>query len=262
MPGASGTIVYATLRAIVALAVILSAWHGGRQALPIIGQAVADASCLAFLLAYVDYDLRASLGWFALPLLIYVMGWEGSGALRAVETDPGSDAAADGVGAELLGWLGGYWRVLYRLLLVVPPVGAGAFLALALLYPGSWAFPSMPAPLRCTPETAVRGDTVTLHFAGHHGGELGVFTPVTGFLYIVDFAPQTAPPSARFEYRARFALPTVTASGRVLQAAPPGYPEVPVFTDTGTYLFRVSDVAELSASLTCRVRYIGERLPR
>src|SRR5438094_764373 len=137
-----------------------------------------------------------------------------------------------------------------------------AIVALALLYPGSWAFPSMPAPLRCTPETAVRGDTVTLHFAGHHGGELGVFTPVTGFLYIVDFAPQTAPPSARFEYRARFALPTVTASGRVLQAAPPGYPEVPVFTDTGTYLFRVSDVAELSASLTCRVRYIGERLPR
>src|SRR5207244_13083234 len=67
----------------------------------------ADASCLAFLLAYVDYDLRASLGWFALPLLIYVMGWEGWGALRAVETDPGSDAAADGVGAELLGWLGG-----------------------------------------------------------------------------------------------------------------------------------------------------------
>jgi len=147
-------------------------------------------------------------------------------------------------------------------LLVVPPVGAGAFLALALLYPGSWAFPSMPAPLRCTPETAVRGDTVTLHFAGHHGGELGVFTPVTGFLYIVDFAPQTAPPSARFEYRARFALPTVTASGRSVKTGTSGYPEVPVFTDTGTYLFRVSDVAELSASLTCRVRYIGERLPR
>src|SRR5437870_9840528 len=129
MPGASGTIVSATLRAIVALAVILSAWHGGRQALPIIGQAVADASCLAFLLAYVDYDLRASLGWFALPLLIYVMGWAGWGALRAVETDPGSDAAADGVGAELLGWLGGYWRVLYPLLLVVPAAGAGEVLA-------------------------------------------------------------------------------------------------------------------------------------
>jgi hypothetical protein len=259
MPGASGTIVYATLRAIVALAVVFSAWHGGRQALPIIGQAVADAACLAFLLAYADYDLRASLGWFALPLLLYVMGWEGWGALRAAETDPGSDSAADGVGAELLGWLGGYWRVVYRLLLVVPPVGAGAFLVLALLYPGSWAFPSMPAPLRCTPETVARGDTLTLHFTGSHGGELGVFTPADGFLYIVDFAPTTAPPSAHFEYRARFALPTATASGRVLQAAPPGYPEVPVFTDTGTYLFRVSDVAELSASLTCRVRYVGER---
>src|SRR3989442_8512399 len=261
MPGASGTIVYATLRAIVELAVDCSAWHDGRQALPIIGQAVADAACLAFRLAYVDYGLRTSLGWFAFPLLIYVIGWEGWGALRAAEDGLGSDGAADGVGDEVLGWLTGYWRVLYRLLLVVPPVGAGAFLALALVYPGSWVFPSMPAPLRCAPETVARGDTLTLHFAGRHGGELGVFTPAHGFLYIVDFAPQTAPPSARFEYRARFALPTVTASGRVLQAAPPGYPEVPVFTDTGTYLFRVSDVAELSASLTCRVRYIGERLP-
>src|SRR3989442_10231080 len=130
MPGASGTIVYATLRAIVALAVILSAWHGGRQALPIIGQAVADASCLAFLLAYVDYDLRASLGWFALPLLIYVVGWEGGGALRAVETDPGSDAAADGVGAELLGWLGGYWRsVCLRLPLPPAPPARGVLAA-------------------------------------------------------------------------------------------------------------------------------------
>src|SRR3989442_13383234 len=151
MPGASGTIVYAPLRAIVALAVILSAWHGGRQALPIIGQAVADASCLAFLLAYVDYDLRASLGWFALPLLIYVMGWEGWGALRAVETDPGSDAAADGVGAELLGWLGGYWRVLYRLLLVVPPPGGGGRFVVARPFSGGGGVPGPPGPPRSPP---------------------------------------------------------------------------------------------------------------
>ncbi|OLD04283.1 MAG: hypothetical protein AUI99_03225 [Gemmatimonadetes bacterium 13_1_40CM_3_69_22] len=140
MPGASGTIVYATLRAIVALAVILSAWHGGRQALPIIGQAVADASCLAFLLAYVDYDLRASLGWFALPLLIYVMGWEGWGALRAVETDPGSDAAADGVGAELLGWLGGARRgrgVLGARAAISGVVGVPEHAGAAALHPGN-----------------------------------------------------------------------------------------------------------------------------
>src|SRR2546427_7843382 len=157
MPGASGTIVYATLRAIVALAVILSAWHGGRQALPIIGQAVADASCLAFLLAYVDYDLRASLGWFALPLLIYVMGWEGWGALRAVETDPGSDAAADGVGAELLGWLGGYWRGLYRLLVVLPPPGGGGVFAPPPPLSGAWGVPRMAAPPPRAPGTAGPG---------------------------------------------------------------------------------------------------------
>src|SRR2546426_4524453 len=146
MPGASGTIVCAALRAIVPPAVILSAWHGGRQPLPIIGQAVADASCLAFLLAYVDYDLRASLGWFALPLLIYVMGWEGWGALRAVETDSDSDGAADGVGAELLGWLGGYWRVVYRPVVVGPPVGGRGVLGLPPRLPGAWAVPALPGP--------------------------------------------------------------------------------------------------------------------
>jgi len=254
---ASGTIVYAALRAIVALAVVFSALHGGRRAWPIVGQAVADATCLAFLVAYVDYDLRASLGWLALPLLLYVVGWEGWGALRAAGTE--SDTAADGVGAELLGWLGGFWRFLYRLLLVVPPVGAGMFLVLGLLYPGGWVFPSMPAPLSCTPATVARGDTLTLRMIGGHGGELGVFTPAHGFLYIVDYAPNTAPPSARFEYRQRFALPSATATGRVMQAAPSGYPEVPIFTDTGTYRFRVSDAAEVSASLGCTIRYTSDR---
>jgi len=44
-----------------------------------------------------------------------------------------------------------------------------------------------------------------------------------------------------------------------MQAAPPGYPEVPIFTDTGTYRFRVSDAAEVSASLGCTIRYTGDR---
>src|SRR2546425_13240585 len=98
MPGASSTIVYATLRAIVALAVVFSAWHGGRQALPIIGQAVADAACLAFLLAYVGYDLRPSLGWFALPLLLYVIGWGGGGGPPAARarSHPGPPAGRGG----------------------------------------------------------------------------------------------------------------------------------------------------------------------
>src|SRR5439155_578835 len=132
-------------------------------------------ACLAFMIAYVDPDLRTSLGWLALPLLLYVIAWEGWGAVRAAATE--SDAASDGVGADLLGWVGGFWRLLYRILLVVPPAGAGAFLVFALLYPGAWIFPSMPAPLRCTPETVARGDTVTLRLTGPHGGELGVLTP-------------------------------------------------------------------------------------
>lgn len=255
----SSALVYAVLRTVLAIVLVLAAAFGGRRAWPVVGQAVSDVGCLACMIAYVDADLRLSLGWLALPLVLYVIGWEGRGALRAAASGP--DSAADGVGAELLEWLGGLWRLLYRILLVLPPVGAGMFLVLGLLYPGGWVFPGTPAaaPLRCLPETVARGDTVMLRMSSSHGGELGVFTPAHGFLYIVDFAPQTALPSAHFEYRQRFALPSATATGRVMQAAPAGYPEVPVFTDTGTYLFRVSDVAELSASLTCRVRYLGER---
>src|SRR3989442_5810832 len=122
-----------------------------------IGQAVADAACLAFLLAYVDYDLRTSLGWFALPLLLYVIGWEGWGALRAVETDSDSDGAADGVGAELLGWLGGYWRVLYPLLLLVPPGRGRGVFARPLPFSGARGVPRPPGPPRCTPRTTGPG---------------------------------------------------------------------------------------------------------
>ncbi len=253
----SGALVYAVLRTVLAIVFVFAAAFGGRRAWPLVGQAVSDVACLACMIAYVDAELRLTLGWLALPLVLYIVGWEGWGALRAAGSD--SNSAADGVGAELLDWLGGFWRLLFRILLVVPPVGAGMFLVLGLLYPGGWVFPNMPAPFSCTPATVARGDTLRLRMIGAHGGELGVFTPAQGFLYIVDYAPQTAPPGAHFEYRQRFTLPSATATGRLMEGAPAGYPEVPVFTDTGTYQFRVSDAAELSASLMCKVHYIGER---
>ena len=255
MGSSSGALVYAVLRTVLAIVLVFAAAFGGRRAWPLVGQAVSDVACLACMIAYVDAELRLTLGWLALPLVLYIVGWEGWGALRAAGSD--SNSAADGVGAELLDWLGGFWRLLFRILLVVPPVGAGMFLVLGLLYPGGWVFPDMPAPFSCTPATLARGDTLTLRMIGAHGGELGVFTPAQGFLYIVDYASQTAPPGAHFEYRQRFTLPSATATGRLMQGAPAGYPEVPVFTDTGTYQFRVSDAAELSASLGCTVRYTG-----
>ncbi len=257
MGSSSGALVYAVLRTVLAIAFVFAAAFGGRRAWPLVGQAVSDVACLACMIAYVDAELRLTLGWLALPLVLYIVGWEGWGALRAAGSD--SNSAADGVGAELLDWLGGFWRLLFRILLVVPPVGAGMFLVLGLLYPGGWVFPNMPAPFSCKPATVARGDTLTLRMIGAHGGELGVFTPAQGFLYIVDYAPQTAPPGAHFEYRQRFTLPSATATGRLMEGAPAGYAEVPVFTDTGTYQFRVSDAAELSASLMCKVHYIGER---
>src|SRR2546421_8355742 len=120
------------------------------------------------MIAYVDAELRITLGWLALPLVLYVVGWEGWGALRAAGSD--SNAAADGVGAELLDWLGGFWRLLFRILLVVPPVGAGVFLVLGLLYPRGWVVSDMPAPVSCPPPTVARGDTLTLRMIGAHRG--------------------------------------------------------------------------------------------
>jgi len=111
----SSALVYAVLRTVLAVALVFAAAFGGRRAWPIVGQAVSDVACVAFMIAYVDPDLRASLGWLALPLLLYVIVWEGWGALRSIDTE--SDTAADGVGADLLGWLGGFWRWLYRVLL-------------------------------------------------------------------------------------------------------------------------------------------------
>jgi hypothetical protein len=238
MAFASSTIVYAALRTIVAGAIVVLAALGGRRALPLIGQTVSDASCLGFMLGYVDADLRAALGWLALPLFIYVVAWEGWGALRAAAAPSEADPMPDNVESDLLGWFSGIWRFVYRLLFVTPPLGAGGFLV---------------------PATVALGDTVTLRMNGRHGGELGVTTPANTFLYIVDFAPLGAPPSERFEFRDRWSLATGGATGRVLQGAPPNYPGVPIFTDTGTYSFRVSEVSELSGSLSCTVRYTGER---
>jgi hypothetical protein len=249
------TLVYAALRTVVAVALVVAAGLGGGRAWPLVGQAVSDVACLVFMIAYVDVDLRASLGWLVAPLFLYVLAWEARAVAGAASTLLDSDAVSDGLVSEILKAVGGVWGLSYRALFVTPPVAAGALLMLAWLYPGAWAFSDMPAPLRCLPETVARGDTVTLRMSGPHGGELGVFTPANKFLYIVDLAPNTAPPGERFEYRDRFFLATDRATGRVLEGAPPGSHEVRIFADTGTYLFRVSEAAEIAASITCKVRY-------
>jgi hypothetical protein len=256
----SSAVTYTVLRTVLAVALVLVAALGTRRAWPIVGQAVADAACTVFMLAHVDVDLRDALGWLAAPLVAYVVAWEGWGAFgEAAATDSGP---WDGTRPDLLAWFYGIWRLLYRILFVTPPVVAGGFLVFALLYPGGWIFPSMPAPLRCAPDTLARGDTLTLRMVVPHGGQLGVFTPSRGFLYIVDYGPRTAPKEQRFEFHGRVSLAADGATGRVLEGAPPGYPEVPIFTDTGTYLFRVSDPAEISPSIMCNVRYVGEQALR
>jgi hypothetical protein len=248
------TLVYAALRTVVAVALVVAAGLGGGRAWPLVGQAVSDVACLVFMIAYVDVDLRASLGWLVAPLFLYVLAWEARAVAGAASTLLDSDAVSDGLVSEILKAVGGVWGLSYRALFVTPPVAAGGFLVFVLLYPAGWAFPGTP-PLRCTPETLAHRDTLTLRMTIPHGGELGVFTPANKFLYIVDLAPNTAPPGERFEYRDRFFLATDRATGRVLEGAPPGSPEVPIFADTGTYLFRVSEAAEVAASITCKVRY-------
>jgi hypothetical protein len=216
-----------------------------------VGQGVSDTACVLFLLAYLSYDLRDIARFFAPPLLAYVVLWE----VRSIGARLGAEAEPDeGDGTLLIVPL----QVMYEVLMILPPVVAGGFLLFDLIFPRQWPFPNRPAALRCEPAAFGPDDRLTLRLDVPHGGELGVFTPSGEFLYVVEFAPGGTPHLRRFEQRERLTLSSGATTGRLRPGAAPQL----VFSDTGTYTFRVSEPAEISASLTCRVRYLGPPAPR
>lgn len=246
----TGSLLYVALRTLVAVAFAVLALRVGRGGWMVSGQAVSDAASTMFLLAYVNWEVREALGPFAVPLFAFVIGWEGVGLMRQL---PVGGDSADDLSANVFETLMGAWKWAWGALYVVPPVVAGAFVVFDLLSPAQWPFPSQRPALYCTPTTLDAHDTVTLEMLTPHGAELGVFLPDGRFLTVVPYAPATTPRVQRFEYHDRLKLPVAAASGTVTGSSRP----VPVFADSGTYVFRLSDLAELSASQTCSVRFTG-----
>jgi hypothetical protein len=246
----ASALVYTGVRTLAAILLAAVALRGGTAVRQAVGQGASDAACVLFLLAYLSYDLRDVAKFFAPPLLVYVVLWEARSL--AVRLD-GEDEPDAGDGAALTAALTWPLRLAYELLMIMPPVVAGGFLVFDLLFPGQWPFPNRPAALRCEPAVIARGDRVTLRMAVPHGGELGVFTPSGRYLYLIGFARGDTPREQRFEHRERVTLSSGATAGRLRPGAPPEL----VFSDTGTYTFRISEPAEVSASLSCSVRYRG-----
>ena len=248
LPTETWALVYTGGRTLAAVVIGVSGTRGGAPVWRTVGQGASDVACVLFLLAYLDYDLRDVAKFFAPLLLVYVLLWEAWSLRARLGAEDDADA---GDGTALIWPL----QFVYEVLMIMPPVAAGAFLVFDLIFPRQWPFPNRPPALRCEPGVVARGDRLTLRLDVPHGGELGVFTPSGRFLYVdvVELTPGGTPRGLRFEQRERLTLSSGTAAGR----ARPGGAVERVFSDTGTYMFRVSEAAEVSASLICRVRYVG-----
>ncbi len=211
------------------------------------GQVVSDLSCAAFLLAYVNPDIRDDVGVLVIPLLLFVLYWETTRFLdnrRAASANETNESWVD----DALRVYGTVWSFGF----VMPAVLAGGFLFFELLAPGAWPFPNPRSPIACAPEQIREGETLTVRMNVPHGAELSVFTPRGRSLVIVPYVRKgTEAPRSGFGYVERLTLATDTVAGRIT----PGSQPEPVFTDSGIYVLRVSEESEVSASQVCRVRY-------
>ena len=72
----NSTLVYVGARTLLAGAMIALLLRRRVGAAYAGGQIVADLSCGAFLLAYVNPDIRDDVGWLVVPLILFVLYWE------------------------------------------------------------------------------------------------------------------------------------------------------------------------------------------
>ncbi len=247
----NSTLVYVGARTLLAGAMIalllrrqVGPWYAG-------GQVVSDLSCAAFLLAYVNPDIRDDVGVLVIPLLLFVLYWEGTRFLdnrRAASAREDEETTFDTV----LRVYGSLWAFGF----VMPALLAGGFLIFEILAPGQWPFPNPRPGLVCGPSQLKPGTALSLQMSVPHGAELSVFTPKGRSLVIVPYVSKgTQPPGSGFGYMARWTVRADTLAGLALGGSRPER----VFTDSGVYTMRVSSEAEFSASLVCRVRYNLER---
>lgn len=247
-------VAYLVPRTVAALGVGLVARHRGQPLASFAGQLAADAAATLLVAAFGDFDVRYALGSWGVPVFAYLAGWEGWKALLRWRAFDDADARARASWAEIIA---GPWRWVWDLVVVAPPVLAGLAIAADVLVPGQLPLPNAPAPVRCTPALLGPRDTLTIRMTTPHGGELGIGTPANRFLIVVPFAPADTPREQRFEERRELRLAVARVAGRT----GPGAMAEPVFQDTGTYYVRVSEPAEISASGTCRVRYVSAAGP-
>ena len=251
-----GSVGYVTVRSVLAGGQILTLFRSGGTLWAVLAQALSDGSLALFPLAYANANLRAAIGWLPLPLFAFALAWEAWQIISGMEQgepDAGDAEEAEPV-VEAVKEVAGGWRPLWHLLFVLPCVGAGGFLALNVVAPDNWVFPSSLPAFRCEPTVLRPADTLRLVMPPRHGAELGVFTPSGRFLLIVPFQGASEVPANRgrsFSHQATMLLRVSRASASL---SPDGPREL-IFSDTGTYRFRISEVAEVSASLMCSVRY-------
>ena len=249
MIGWAGAITYSVVRTAGAVGMAISAPRLGGQRWAVLGQALADACYAAFPIAYVSHGFRSALGLLWVPLWVYAAAWEIAWYLRdmigVVEEDEAT--ALESIEAP--------WKVVWGFCFVVPSLIAGGIVAFDALYPKQWPLAGEPPPLVCTPALLKPGDTLTLRMDTPHGGELGVFTPRGRYLYVVPFSARSPRGTPGFDWVPRLRLSTADATAGVT----PTGPKQPIFADSGTYQFQVSQVAEVSASLVCRVVFVGGR---
>jgi len=224
----NSTLAYVGARTLLAGAMIalllrrrVGPWYAG-------GQVVSDLSCAAFLLGYVNADVRDDIGWLVVPLLLFVLVWETmrffdnrqAAALRD-ENESWLDVALRTYG---LVWTWGF---------VLPAVLAAGFLMFELVAPREWPFPNPRPPLVCSPRVVQPGTELTLTMSVPHGTELAVFPPGGRAVTLI---PSTNRPFGD--------VPKITL-------LPDTLPQV--FRDSGVYTVAVSTQGDVTR--VCRIRY-------
>jgi hypothetical protein len=225
----NSTLVYVGARTLLAAAMIALLLRRRVGAAYAGGQIVSDLSCGAFLLAYVNPDIRDDVGWLVVPLLLFVFYWE---ATRFLDNRRAGEREAEESWLDnLLRVYGTVWAIGF----VVPAVLAGGFLVFDLLAPRQWPFPNPKPGLVCAPQRLHPGAALTLRMSVPHGTQLTVFTPMGRSVVLIPYS-----------VKAFRDVPTLTLAMDTLQH---------VFSDSGVYALTVSFEGELTASEMCRVRY-------
>ncbi len=196
-------------------------WYAG-------GQVVSDLACAAFLLAYVNPDIRDDIGALVIPLLLFVLYWETmrfldnrqAAALREVQ-ESWFDITVRAYG---LVWAWGF---------VLPAVLAAGFLMFELVAPNEWPFPNPRPALVCSPRVLQPGAELTLTMSVPHGTELTVFPPKRRGVILIPVGNQG------FRDVPKFTL------------LPDTLPQI--FRDSGVYQVAVS--AEGDVMRMCSIRY-------